>query len=137
MFFDSTSHIVSTIPAPTLSINRYRQTSDMLMSESQTIIRNANTKLLPSEFRFAFEFKHHVNTDWYSDSFSIELKKVITAYYTFHRYEVKWNKNILIVSWAPSHQSIKSEDCNSDYDDYSSDFKLQSSDCECNHNNIK
>lgn len=109
MFFDSANHIVSTMPATVLCTDRNRQTSEMLMAEAQTIIGNANTKLMPPATRFAFEFKHHVNTDWYSDSFAHELKKVITAYYTFHRYTVKWDNDIVIVSWAPVPLVMTSE----------------------------
>jgi hypothetical protein len=117
MFFDSVNHILSNMPAPVLFIDRNRQTSEMLMAEAQTIIGNANTKLMPLATRFAFEFKHHVNTEWYSDSFAKELKKIITAYYTFYRYVVRWDNDIVIVSWAPVPLVMKSENCSSDDED--------------------
>jgi hypothetical protein len=117
MFFDSANNIVSTIPAPVLFIDKNRQTSQMLLIEAQTIIAKANTKLMLQSTRFAFEFKYYVNTDWYSDSFAREVKKIISAYYTFHRYVVNWNNNNVTVSWAPVPLVIKSENYSLDKED--------------------
>lgn len=101
MYFDSScNHAVANIPAPVLFADRNRQTCELLMNEAQRIISNINCQLTPN-VRFAFEIKYYVCSDGYSPSFKKELKKMISGYYTFHKYKVTWIDNLLEISWAP------------------------------------
>jgi len=110
MFYNHTNHIISTFPAPILYVDRNRQTSELLVAECQNIIATINTNMLPNT-KYAFETKRTVNMDCYSNSFTKELKQMITGYYTFHRYNVTWTGTTICISWAPIVLEVKTETC--------------------------
>ena len=101
MYFNNIQHVVTTVPAPPLFIDKNRQSSEMLVGEVQRIINNINMGMTPAVMRFAFDTKYYVNCDTYSDIFSEELRKVISHFYAFHKYNVFWDGDLVQISWAP------------------------------------
>ena len=98
MYFNNIQHVVTTVPAPPLFIDKNRQSSEMLVGEVQRIINNINMGMTQAVVRFAFDTKYYVNCDTYSDIFSEELRKVISHFYAFHHYEVFWDGDLVQIS---------------------------------------
>ena len=121
MYFNNIQHVVTTVPAPPLFIEKNRQSSEMLVGEVQRIINNINMGMTPAVMRFAFDTKYYVNCDTYSDIFSEELRKVISHFYAFHHYEVFWDGDLVQISWAPVSSREFTKGCNAHYVEKSSD----------------
>lgn len=99
-------HVLTTVPAPPLFVDKNRASSEILASEAQRVIGNINMAMAPVNVRFAFDLKYYVNCDMYSVIFGEELKRVVTHYYEFYHYDVVWDGDLLHISWA----SVSSRD---------------------------
>lgn len=110
MFSNHTNHLTNTAPVPVAFVKRSMQTFEMLTAEFQRIVAEINAKLTPNA-RYSFEVKHYIDLEFYSKSFAKELKKQITGFYTFHKYNVSWSGSIICVDWIPVTSEVNNNLC--------------------------